>query len=261
MDYTMLSDYGLRALRVLAILGFGWWGINFLVNKVKDALRKVYPDELRIDLIGKIFYYGMMFAVIATVFYELGFNVAALVGAAGVVGVAVSFAAKTSVANVISGLFLMVERPFDIGDTVIVDGHEADVIGINLFATTLRKSDGKIVRVPHEKLLKSTLINLSSSEKRRHNVILNVKYKEDPRRVVSVIAEVVDANKYALAGQSPLIRVNNMTGEHLEVFIGAWASQKELGSLKKTLLPDIKERFEKDGIELAVTVVENITRD
>ena len=71
---------------------------------------------------GKVIKYAGMLIVIIMVMRELGFQLAPVLGAAGIIGIAVGFASQTSISNIISGVFLIVEQPFEVGDVIIVGG-------------------------------------------------------------------------------------------------------------------------------------------
>ncbi len=159
IDYTWLMAFGIKCARALFITFIGWAGAKYVARKMRGYLSKVYSDAMIIDLLARVGSYVILFATLAAVLYEFGMNPMALIGAAGVLGVAVGFAAKTSIANVISGLFLLVERPFELGDKIDAAGAQGTVQAINLFAVILKTTDGKMVRVPHEKLLKSVIVN------------------------------------------------------------------------------------------------------
>jgi small conductance mechanosensitive channel len=149
----------LRFVKIIGLIAFGYWGIDYLENKLKRAIDHIYPDELRLTLIGVLFSYTARFVVCAAILYECGVNASALLGVFGVVGIAVGYAAKTGVANVISGFFLMLEKPFALGDTLLIDDQEGVVTAVNLFAVTVRMPD-RIVRLPHDQLLKYTIIKM-----------------------------------------------------------------------------------------------------
>lgn len=146
-------------LRLIALFIFGYWGIGYLAQKMKRALGHAHLDELRLALIGGLFTYIVRFVVLVAFLYECGVNVSALLAVLGVFGVAVGYAAKTGVGNVISGFFLMMEKPFVLGDTLLIEGQEGIVTGVNLFAVTVKMAD-RTVRLPHDYLLKHNIVKM-----------------------------------------------------------------------------------------------------
>lgn len=249
---TTLLTYGLHALRIFLIATVGWWTIRYLKHRVKMALAQVYPDDLRVELISRVFSYTALLIVVAALLNELGVQVSALLGAAGIVGVAVGFAAQTSVANIISGLFLMIEQPFELGDQVSINGIDGTVVSVNLFAVTLKTEDGRQVRIPHEQILKNTFINVTGLPVRRYDVTLRLNYQQDPQQVIRVIEDALKRMPNVLPDPAPYILVKHMTGDYWEVVVGAWGSQDNFLSIKRSLLIELKSAFDKQGIALSI---------
>ncbi|MFI5332518.1 MAG: mechanosensitive ion channel family protein [Candidatus Babeliales bacterium] len=245
-------NYSLHAIRIILIALVGWWVVRYLKHRVKTALAHIYPDDLRVELIARVFSYTALLIVVAALFNELGIQVSALLGAAGIVGVALGFAAQTSVANIISGLFLMIEQPFELGDQVSINGIEGMVIAVNLFAVTLKTEDGRQVRIPHEQILKNNLINITGLPMRRYDVTLRINYQQNPERVIRLIEDTLKQIPQVLTDPAPYILVKNMTGDYWEVVVGVWGEQDALPVIKKSVLITLKDAFDKQGIALSV---------
>jgi len=156
--YETLLSYGLHGVRIIALFLIWWLGGAYLKGKAKQALIRLKFDKLRANFVVHFFSYLLTFIVLVAVLYELGVNISALLGVAGVIGVAVGFASRASFANIISGLFLMLERPFELGDSIVFNAFEGEVTAVNLFAIILKSNDGNIIRIPHEQLIKGTVI-------------------------------------------------------------------------------------------------------
>jgi len=99
--------------------------------------------------------------------HEFGFNVTALLGAAGVIGVALGFASQTSMSNLIAGIFLLLEKAFEIGDEITFETATGIVESIDLFSVKIRTSDNTLVRIPNELIIKQKMTNLSYFAKRK----------------------------------------------------------------------------------------------
>ena len=110
---------------------------------------------------------------------ELGFKLSVLLGAAGVLTVAVGFASQTSASNIISGLFLLGERPFSVGDVIRVGSTTGEVLSIDLLSAKLRTFENLFVRIPNETLIKSEVTNLSRLPVRRLDLKIGIAYKEE----------------------------------------------------------------------------------
>ncbi|MDG2488050.1 MAG: mechanosensitive ion channel family protein [Roseibacillus sp.] len=194
-------------------------------------------------------YIGYAFAFILAL-NQMGLNLGAILGAAGVAGIAVGFAAQTSLSNIISGFFMIGERPFELGDIIEVDGIAGTVDTIGLLALTLRTFDNRSVRIPNETLVKTQLINVTRHPIRRFNLDIGVAYDENIGHVLKVMQEVAEANLQSLNEPDPLIIFTGFGDSSLNFLLGAWCVQEDYGTLRNTLPRELKERFDKENIEI-----------
>ena len=194
-------------------------------------------------------YIGYVFAFILAL-NHMGLNLGAVLGAAGVAGIAVGFAAQTSLSNIISGFFMIGERPFELGDVIEVDGISGKVDTIGLLALTLRTFDNRSVRIPNETLVKTKLINITRHPIRRFNLEIGVAYDENIGHVLKVMHEVAETNLQCLNEPDPLIIFTGFGDSSLNFLLGAWCVQEDYGTLRNTLPRELKERFDKENIEI-----------
>tara|TARA_B100001057_G_scaffold500428_1_gene615430 strand:+ start:9122 stop:9994 length:873 start_codon:yes stop_codon:yes gene_type:complete len=194
-------------------------------------------------------YIGYAFAFILAL-NHMGLNLGAVLGAAGVAGIAVGFAAQTSLSNIISGFFMIGERPFELGDVIEVDGIAGTVDTIGLLALTLRTFDNRSVRIPNETLVKTKLINITRHPIRRFNLDIGVAYDENIGHVLKVMQEVAETNLQCLNEPDPLIIFTGFGDSSLNFLLGAWCVQEDYGTLRNTLPRELKERFDKENIEI-----------
>ena len=237
----------ISAIRIALLLGIGIPVIK-LINKLVDrALTKYGTPHIWHFISRAIGYFGFAFLFIS-ILNELGFQIGALLGAAGIAGAAIGFASQTSVSNIIIGLFVLSESPFKVGDSIKVQGVIGTVESIDLLSIKLRQYDGTYVRIPHEQIIKSNLVNLSYFDERRVEFNVLVSQKEDVRRVITLIQSVIADNKYSYKEKAPLILCNEFNESTLNIFVGAWAHKPHYLDLKKSILVDIKERFDTENI-------------
>lgn len=103
--------------------------------------------------------------------------------AAGIAGIAIGFASQTSISNIISGLFLISEKPFAVNDVIKAGDTTEIVLSIDLLSIKMRTFDNLYIRVPNEKIIKEELTNVTRFPIRRLNIDISVAYKEDLARV------------------------------------------------------------------------------
>ena len=201
-------------------------------------------------LVKKIFFYSGSVLIVTTVLVELGFNLSAVLGAAGIASVAIGFAAQTSLSNIISGIFLYWERPFEIGDVIKVGDTLGIVISIDLMAVKLRSFDNQFIRIPNETLIKTQSTTITRYPIRRLTINIGVSYKEDPKKVVEVLTKIADENPYCLDEPAPLIVFDKFGESSLDFIFGPWVEKSEFIQLKNSIMQDIKTQFDAHGIEI-----------
>jgi small-conductance mechanosensitive channel len=201
-------------------------------------------------VVGKALWYAGLLAIFVTVLLELGFSLTPLLGAAGILGVALGFASQTSVSNVISGFFLMAEQPFVVGDLVEVGSHTGFVQSIDMISVKLRTFDNRFIRIPNETLVKSEMVNVTRFPIRRVNVTVGVAYKEDLDRVREVLLQVARDNPLCLMEPEPVLLFRTYGESSLDFLFGVWATQENYFTLKDRIQRDVKRAFDEAGIEI-----------
>lgn len=201
-------------------------------------------------LVKRLVYYTLFGLVIASTLHQLGFRLGVLLGAAGIFTVAIGFAAQASVSNLISGLFLIAERPFIVGDQLVIGDQVGMVVSIDLLSVKLRTFDNLMLRVPNETLVKSTFVNRTRFPIRRFDLQVSVAYKEDTEKVRNIMFEVADRNPTCLDEPKPLFIYLGYGDSGLELQLSVWAKRENFLLLRNSIMEEIKTAFDENGIEI-----------
>ncbi len=236
-------------LRIALTLAIGIPLVVLFKKLIKRLLHnKLSPQSEQ--LVTRFAYYIAVLILVVNVLNELGFKLSALLGAAGVLGIAVGFASQTSVSNIISGIFLISEKPFVVGDLIEVDGSLGVVDSIDLLSLKMKTSDNRYVRVPNETMIKTQVINLTRYPTRRANIGLKIAYKENLSQVLKLLAEVAESEPLALKDPAPLIVADKFDDSGIDILFGVWGHTKDLVKLKTSLMARIQESFSKNNVEI-----------
>ncbi|HPH60473.1 MAG TPA: mechanosensitive ion channel family protein [Candidatus Syntrophosphaera sp.] len=236
-------------LRVLLTLAIGIPLIILLKKLTQRIVTNRFSPQSE-QLIVRFVYYLSLLILLVSVLNEFGFKLSALLGAAGVVGIAIGFASQTSVSNIISGIFLISEKPFVVGDVIEVAGIRGTIETIDLLSLKLKTPDNQFVRVPNETMIKSEVTNLTRYPLRRINIKVGVAYKEDLSRVGQLLAEIAAAEPLALKDPPPVIMVENFGDSSIDFLFGVWGRTDEFFDLKTSLMIRIKDTFDANHIEI-----------
>jgi len=224
-----------------------------LIGLIKKVTQKLVKDRLSLQsevLVVRTVYYVAMLILMVTVLNEFGFKISALLGAAGVFGVAIGFASQTSISNIISGIFLISEKPFVIGDIVEVSGTIGVIESIDLLSIKIKTFDNRFVRVPNETMIKTQVTNITRFPIRRAQIVVGVAYKEDLRKVLSVLGEIAAAMPDALQEPAPMIQVDEFGDSSININFGIWTATENAVNMKTAMIIAVKERFDQEGIEI-----------
>jgi small-conductance mechanosensitive channel len=237
------------AIRVIVLLGLGFPLLLFICTLAGKAAKKRFTPQVSMLIRKGIFYFGSILLIIS-VLYQMGFKLTALLGAAGIAGIAIGFASQTSVSNIISGLFLISEKPFAVGDLIKVDDTKGTILSIDLLSVKLRTLDNRLVRIPNESLIKNQVTNITRFPIRRLDIDIGVAYKEDVGKVRSVLLDIAKNNPYCLDEPEPLVLFLKFGDSALEFLFAVWFVKADFFKLRNSIMQEIKERFDAEGIEI-----------
>lgn len=199
---------------------------------------------------SKLVLYSGVVIVVFSIFSELGFKMDHLFGAAGIVGIAIGFASQTSVSNIISGLFLIAEKPFQVDDIITVQGITGVVLSIDVLSVKLRTFDNKYVRIPNETIIKNDVTNVTHFPIRRVDLKIGIAYKEDIPRVREILLDVAYKNPVCLADPEPLVIFSGFGDSSQDMMFLIWTQKSDWLKLKNSIAEEVKRRFDEEGIEI-----------
>ena len=202
------------------------------------------------QLVGRLLQVGLWSLVLVSALVELGFDLKVFLGAAGIATVALGFASQTAASNLISGLFLLGERPFTVGDVIKVDELVGEVVAVDLLAVKLRTFDNLFVRLPSELLMKQRITNLSHYPIRRYDLMLTVGYREDLEHVRQVLEATSEGNPLVLDEPKPLFIFQRMGADGLEIQFSVWAGKATFIEVRNSFPAEVKRAFDAAGIEI-----------
>ncbi|WP_018949449.1 mechanosensitive ion channel family protein [Thioalkalivibrio sp. ALMg11] len=207
-------------------------------------------DAQQVMLVRRISFYLIVLLVLASALRELGFDLTVLLGAAGILTVALGFASQTSASNLISGLFLIGERPFSVGDVIKVGDATGEVLSIDPLSVKLRTFDNLMVRVPNETLVKTQLTNLSRFPIRRLDMQIGVGYRTDLKQLRDVLMGVAERNPVCLEEPKPLFIFLEYGDSALKIQLSVWARREKFLDLRNSMHEGVKAALDEAGIDI-----------
>ena len=225
-------------------------------NFIKKTKTKV--DDIVFDLLRK-FSGVIIFAIAILVALDvLGINVMPFVAGAGVAGIAIGFAAKDTLSNLIAGILLIIDRPFEVGDRIEVwsspknSATWGDVIDIGLRATKIRTTDNIVIVIPNNEIMMRDIINYTTlSADIRVRIPIGVSYDTDIKKAKSVILEVAETAEWVLKDPPPKVVVRQFGASSVDLQLRVWIKDARRRIDTISYMTDkVKEAFDREGIEI-----------
>ncbi|MFP4362640.1 MAG: mechanosensitive ion channel family protein [Spirochaetia bacterium] len=236
-----------QTLSLLVFIITGILILRILIALTQKILLKKATDQIKM-LVTKTINYTGLTIIVFFVLSELGVQAATLFGAAGVVGIAVGIASQTSLSHIISGMFLISEKPFEIGDVVSVENITGIIHSIDLLSIKIRKFDNQFVRIPNERILNTNVVNITKFPIRRLDFSLRVDLQTDLPKLQKVLKKIAYENTHCLEEPEPIILFKEFEEWSISVLLGVWFEKSNYVTVKNTIFQSIQEDFKKEGI-------------
>jgi small-conductance mechanosensitive channel len=250
-DFAIYGEFSvLDLLRVLLIL----FAAIIIAKGVTINLKRVLTDRMskdHLEIINKVITYGIFLIAILTVLPAFGVNPSGLLVAGGIAGIVLGIASQSVVGNLAAGLFLMIERPMKIGQSVNIAGTAGVVEDIRIISTTIRTFEGLYVRIPNEKIFTTDITNYVEHVARRLEYRVGIRYSDDADKAIGIIHRLYEDHPLTLRNPAPDIFVDNLGDNAVEIIVRIWVPSTEWYGVKKELLWKIKTALEGQGIEIA----------
>ncbi|WP_163831986.1 mechanosensitive ion channel family protein [Spartinivicinus ruber] len=228
--------------------------VGFILAKLATkAIARLSKDKLTQHqslLFQRISYYLIIALFIITALQQINVDLGVILGAAGILSVAIGFASQTSASNIISGLFLLGEKPFGVGDAIKVGSTTGEILAIDLLSIKLRTFDNLFVRIPNETIIKSEVTTLTRFPIRRFDLVVGVAYKEDLTKVKQVLLKVADDYHLCLEDPEPLYLLQGFGDSAINIQLSVWAKREDFLALKNGIIQRVKEAFDENDIEI-----------
>lgn len=212
----------ISALIVLAV----FWVLARLVRRVARAGAQYIDDQTTRLLVTQVSYYVVWVVGLSVALDAVGVNLQSAVTALGLGSVAIGFALKDILSNLVSGILILAMHPFEIGDQIVIGDTEGTVEQIEFRATYIRTYDGRLVLVPNGEVFTSRITNNTASPLRRASVYVYLGYKEDMGRALSTILETVRSVPGAAATPPPSMRLLDLHPNCIQVEARFWTDSQ-----------------------------------
>ncbi|MBR1942111.1 mechanosensitive ion channel family protein [bacterium] len=234
--------------------------IDFLDKKIRDNIIKKHENSARLlsfcPILNKIIKTIVLFIIIASVMQAHGYSMTSLVAGFGIIGMAVSFAAKESIANIFGSIAILYDNVFDLGNYVKINDVEGFVHDISLRSTKIKTLDNSIITLPNNVVANSVIINYSVISKRHLNEVVGITYgtsDEKIDRAIEIIKAVIRDNNEIETNDS-LIYLEKLNSSSIDIHLEAYVNYGDLANFRRVrqdVIKKILRQFRQEGIDFA----------
>lgn len=249
-DYITWNNLFKVAISIVAILVF--YTLYRIIKRIikKRVAVKMEPHNAQMlsKAISYVFYILMGMYILSL----FGIDLKAIWGAAGVAGLAIGFAAQTSVSNIISGLFVVSEKTLKIGDYIEVGGVAGTVDTIGLLSIKIHTADNQMIRIPNSTIINNNLINYSRFPKRRFVFEIPIGYDMDLKYVYNVVSKIPAKCKSVIKDPAPLLFYDGF-GDAIKLKLAVWFNNGDLFAVKTEVYTEIVKTCREENVTIPFT--------
>jgi small-conductance mechanosensitive channel len=223
----------------------------------KSLISKHSKGNLPLDYSRKLtllVYYGIITITVITALAQSGIDLAGLFLAGGVAGIIIGFATQSLFSNLIAGIFLYIDKPFKVGDPVMITGKLPDIAGlvvtIGVITSRIRIFDGTYVTLPNTDVFSSEIHNYSVTIARRIQMTIGIGYNEDVDKAIEVIRTSLLDTPLVLVEPAPNIYVASIGEYAININIWCWVPSSVMFEMQMQLVNQIKKQLNGNNIEI-----------
>jgi small-conductance mechanosensitive channel len=219
----MAQTAGLKLLGALLVLLVGIWIAKRLSNALDRAMARGHMEATLRGFLRNIAYAGMVVVVATSALFTLGVSPASVLAVLGAAGLAIGLALKDSLSNIASGVMLIMQRPFRVGDYVQAAGIEGTVDQIRVFQTRLRTIDNRTVVLPNSLITTAPIVNFTANPRRRIDIAVGVGYGDDLQAARHTLLDAAAAHPKVLKEPAPEVLVTGLGESSVNLELRVWA--------------------------------------
>ncbi|WP_410013586.1 small-conductance mechanosensitive channel MscS [Sodalis sp. C49] len=247
-NQQLLIHYAVNIVAAIIILIVGMLVAGVISRTLNKLMRTRHIDITVADFLSAIVRYGIIIFTIIAALGRIGVQTASVIAVIGAAGLAVGLALQGSLSNFAAGVLLVTFRHFRAGEYVDFAGTAGTVLVVQIFSTTLRTFDGKMIVVPNSKILSGNITNFSREPNRLIDLIISVSYDADIEQVKSLLTDIIAADSRVLKDKGITVRLNALGASSLDFMVRAWVPRDALQNATFDLLESFKRALDEHQI-------------
>lgn len=249
---SWVTDLAPKTAGALLVLVIFYTAYRVLYNLLRRILKRSNVVQLGLQtLVLQAFRLLSIVLIAITVLQTIGIDPAALIAGIGVAGIAFGFAARDTVENILSGVSILTDKAFRIGDTLIVSGTYCVVENITLRTTRLRTPKNEVLVIPNQQMANEKILNHTIGGALRIEIPFSIAYKESPQEARRVILETTEHDTRLMEDPEPRVVVTSLNDSSVDLSLWVYVENpKEERQIIYDYTESIKKALNKAGIEI-----------
>lgn len=251
-----LINLGAKILVAVLIIFLGWLLAKFLCKIVIKGMKRKKADPSIFGFIKTIIKAGVYIIAIISALSSLGMNITSLIAALASAGVAIGLGLQGSISQLVSGIMIIINKPFKNGDFVEIKGISGTVSDIYIMYTVLHTVDNKKVIIPNSDITSSYIVNYSAEELRRCDIDIGIGYSDDISLAKSVIMGIAESCPKVIKSPEPFVCVVSHDSSAVTLQLRAWCNSSDYWDTYFYIQDNLKSTLKDNGISIPYNQVD-----
>nr|WP_294528555.1 mechanosensitive ion channel domain-containing protein [uncultured Blautia sp.] len=246
-----LISFGIKVVLSIVVLYIGSRLIRWLLSVVRKSLNKTGMDKGAVQFLCSFLKALLYILLIFGIGMNFGIKESSVAALLGTAGVTIGLALQGGLSNLAGGVMLLIFKPFQVGDYIIVDkanGWEGTVYKIEICYTTLLSVDYRHIVIPNGTLSGNTVINLTARDMRKLELKVGISYDSDMHKAKQILEQILKEDKGTREDQDMLVYVDELAESGVILGFRVWVPTEDYWTVRWRLNEKIKDEFDRQGI-------------
>ena len=246
--FSLEHEWLWRIVLALVLLVVGTWLAKWLARILDRVMMRFQVEDILRNFLRNVAYAIAMVVVFIAALDFIGVPTTSLLAVVGAAGLAIGLALKDSLANIASGVMLIVLRPFHAGDQVQIAGLEGVVESVRIFQTKMFTGDGREIILPNSQITSAPIVNYTVRGERRVDLAVPMAFGEDLASLRSALLQLAKSNARVKSMPAPEVLVTTLGEGTVSLQLQAWVAARDFAQVKSELLEATLADFGRRGL-------------
>lgn len=248
-----LISFGIKVVLSIVVLYIGSRLIRWVLGLVRRSLGRTGMDKGAVQFLCSFLKALLYILLIFGIGMNFGIKESSVAALLGTAGVTIGLALQGGLSNLAGGVMLLIFKPFQVGDYIIVDkanGWEGTVYKIEICYTTLLSVDYRHIVIPNGTLSGNTVVNLTARDMRKLELKIGISYDSDMHKAKQILEQIIKDDKGTREDQGMLVYVDELAESAVILGLRVWVPTEDYWTVRWRLNETIKDEFDRQGIRI-----------